>query len=100
MNRLLGTSIVSVFLATGTAALAFECVRPEASFDKPDGFPERALTMVVLTTLALRWRLGQGGPEPGNPSALAFARQGPERGFQRCREPRGGGRVLSCRRLL
>ncbi|MEO9576351.1 MAG: tripartite tricarboxylate transporter substrate binding protein [Tateyamaria sp.] len=47
MNRLLGTSIVSVFLATGTAALAFECVRPEASFDKPDGFPERALTMVV-----------------------------------------------------
>ena len=47
MNKLLGTSIVSVFLATGTAALAFECVRPEASFDKPGGFPERALTMVV-----------------------------------------------------
>ena len=47
MNKLLGTSIVSVFLATGTAALAFECVRGEASFDKPDGFPERALTMVV-----------------------------------------------------
>ena len=47
MNRLLGTSIVSVFLETGTAALAFECVRPETSFDKPDGFPERALTMVV-----------------------------------------------------
>ena len=47
MNKLLGSSIVSVFLATGTAALAFECVRGEASFDKPDGFPERALTMVV-----------------------------------------------------
>ena len=47
MKALLGTSLVTAFLAAGSAALAFECVRPEASFDKPAGFPERALTMVV-----------------------------------------------------
>ncbi len=47
MNRLLGTSLVSMFLAAGSAAAAFECKRAEASFDKPGGFPERALTMIV-----------------------------------------------------
>lgn len=47
MNKLLGTSLVSVFIAASSAAVAFECKRPEASFDKPGGFPERALTMVV-----------------------------------------------------
>ncbi|MEO0567950.1 MAG: tripartite tricarboxylate transporter substrate binding protein [Pseudomonadota bacterium] len=47
MKNLLGTSLVSILLTTGSAAVAFECVRTEASFDKPGGFPERALTMVV-----------------------------------------------------
>ena len=47
MNRLLGTSVVSMFLVVGSAAAAFECKRTEASFDKPGGFPERALTMIV-----------------------------------------------------
>lgn len=47
MNTRLGTAFVSFFLVAGSAAFAAECVRPEASFDKPDGFPERALTMVV-----------------------------------------------------
>ena len=47
MNKYLGTTVVSALLALGSAASAFECARPEASFDKPGGFPERALTMVV-----------------------------------------------------
>jgi len=36
-----------MFLVAGSAATAFECKRSEASFDKPGGFPERALTMIV-----------------------------------------------------
>ncbi|MEM8802296.1 MAG: tripartite tricarboxylate transporter substrate binding protein [Pseudomonadota bacterium] len=47
MNKRLGTAVVSIFLAAGSAAFAAECVRTEASFEKPGGFPERALTMVV-----------------------------------------------------
>lgn len=47
MNRLLGTAtFVAAILAAGTA-FAFECKRGEASMDKPGGFPERALTMIV-----------------------------------------------------
>jgi len=47
MNKLLGTAaFAAAMLAAGNAS-AFECKRTEASFDKPDGFPERALTMVV-----------------------------------------------------
>ncbi|MEO0864781.1 MAG: hypothetical protein AAFY39_09385, partial [Pseudomonadota bacterium] len=47
MTKLLGTAVFSAALALGGAAFAFECVRGEASMDKPGGFPERALTMVV-----------------------------------------------------
>ncbi|MCY4336115.1 MAG: tripartite tricarboxylate transporter substrate binding protein [Litoreibacter sp.] len=46
MNKLFGTTLVSMLFTAGTSYAA-ECVRPEASFDKPGGFPERALTMVV-----------------------------------------------------
>ncbi|MEM8775979.1 MAG: tripartite tricarboxylate transporter substrate binding protein [Pseudomonadota bacterium] len=47
MNKFFGTTLVSALIAVGSAATALECVRPEATFDKPSGFPERALTMVV-----------------------------------------------------
>ena len=47
MRRLLGTAAVAAVMLAGGAAAAFECKRPEASFEKPSGFPERALTMIV-----------------------------------------------------
>ncbi len=47
MKKFLGTvALTTVILASGTAS-AFECRRREASFAKPGGFPERALTMIV-----------------------------------------------------
>ncbi len=47
MKRLFSWALVPAFVAIGSTASAFECVRPEATFDKPGGFPERALTMIV-----------------------------------------------------
>ena len=47
MNKFLGTLAFATTMMAGGAAVAFECVRGEANFDKPGGFPERALTMVV-----------------------------------------------------
>jgi len=47
MKRLCGTAALVASMMAGGAAFAFECVRGEASMDKPGGFPERALTMVV-----------------------------------------------------
>ena len=47
MNKLLGTLAFAATVMAGTAGFAFECKRGEASMDKPGGFPERALTMIV-----------------------------------------------------
>jgi len=47
MKRLFGTAALVACIATGGTAFAFECKRGEAMMDKPSGFPERALTMVV-----------------------------------------------------
>jgi tripartite-type tricarboxylate transporter receptor subunit TctC len=47
MNKLLGTAVFSAAIALSGTAFAFECVVKEATMDKPGGFPERALTMVV-----------------------------------------------------
>jgi tripartite-type tricarboxylate transporter receptor subunit TctC len=47
MKRVLGTAAFVATMMAGGTAFAFECVRTEASMDKPGGFPERALTMVV-----------------------------------------------------
>ena len=47
MNKLLGTAAFVAALFTAGTISAFECKRSEASFDKPGGFPERALTMIV-----------------------------------------------------
>ena len=38
---------ISMMIAVGGSANAFECKVKEASMDKPGGFPERALTMIV-----------------------------------------------------
>lgn len=40
-------AIAAVTLAVSGSAYAFECKVKEASMDKPGGFPERALTMIV-----------------------------------------------------
>ena len=43
-----GTAVLAAAAMTmSSAALAFECAVTDASMDKPDGFPERALTMIV-----------------------------------------------------
>ena len=47
MNKLFGTAAFVAAMMAGGSAYAFECKRSEASMDKPGGFPERALTMVV-----------------------------------------------------
>ncbi|MEO0773613.1 MAG: tripartite tricarboxylate transporter substrate binding protein [Pseudomonadota bacterium] len=47
MNKFFGTVAVVAAIATAGSAVAFECKRSEASMDKPGGFPERALTMIV-----------------------------------------------------
>ena len=47
MNKFLGTATFVAAILAGGTAFAFECKRSEASFDKPGGFPERALTMIV-----------------------------------------------------
>ena len=47
MKKLFGTAAVAALVLSTGAASAFECKRPEASMDKPGGFPERALTMIV-----------------------------------------------------
>ena len=47
MNKLITTGVLAAALGIAGAANAFTCSVSEASMDKPDGFPERALTMVV-----------------------------------------------------
>ena len=47
MKKFLGTAAFVAVMLTGGTAFAFECKRGEASMDKPGGFPERALTMIV-----------------------------------------------------
>ena len=47
MKRLVGATAFSVACAFGGMAYSFECAVTEASMDKPGGFPERALTMIV-----------------------------------------------------
>ncbi|MGB1192437.1 MAG: tripartite tricarboxylate transporter substrate binding protein [Pseudomonadales bacterium] len=47
MKNLLGTVALTTAILASGAANAFECKRTDASFDKPGGFPERALTMIV-----------------------------------------------------
>ena len=40
-------ALVTSFVATASMSLAGECRVAEASMDKPGGFPDRALTMIV-----------------------------------------------------
>ncbi|MEM6467357.1 MAG: tripartite tricarboxylate transporter substrate binding protein, partial [Pseudomonadota bacterium] len=47
MKTLFGTTVLAATFALSTAAVAFQCPISEASMDKPGGFPERALTMIV-----------------------------------------------------
>ena len=47
MKKLFGTAVFSAAMALGGTAYAFECAVSEDMMDKPGGFPERALTMVV-----------------------------------------------------
>ena len=48
MNRLFGIGVAATMMMVASgAANAFECKVKEASMDKPGGFPERALTMIV-----------------------------------------------------
>ncbi|MEM1074194.1 MAG: tripartite tricarboxylate transporter substrate binding protein [Pseudomonadota bacterium] len=47
MKNNFGMAIFATAIAVGGSAYAFECPVPEASMDGPDGFPERALTMIV-----------------------------------------------------
>ena len=47
MKKIIGTAALCAAVMAGGSAFAFECKRGEASFDKPGGFPERALTMIV-----------------------------------------------------
>ena len=47
MNKFIGTAAFVAVMMAGGSAVAFECKRSEASMDKPGGFPERALTMIV-----------------------------------------------------
>ncbi len=48
MKKLLSFGVVAgMMLAVSGTAHAFECKVKEASMDKPGGFPERALTMIV-----------------------------------------------------
>jgi len=47
MKKLFGTAAVVALVLAGGTASAFECKRMEASMEKPAGFPERALTLIV-----------------------------------------------------
>ena len=47
MKKLFGSAVFSAAVALGGSAFAFECAVSEDMMDKPGGFPERALTMVV-----------------------------------------------------
>ncbi len=47
MKHRLGTAAFAAAMTLGSAAFAFECAVTDATFEKPGGFPERALTMVV-----------------------------------------------------
>ncbi len=47
MKKHFGTAVLAAAMAFGTSAAAFECKVTEASMDKPGGFPERALTLIV-----------------------------------------------------
>jgi len=51
MKKIFGTAAFAAALAIGGTANStahnFVCARGEASMEKPDGFPERALTMIV-----------------------------------------------------
>ena len=49
-------ALATSFAATASLSLAGECRVAEASMDKPDGFPDRALTMIVPYGLVV----GQG----------------------------------------
>ena len=46
-NLLLATAVASMMALSVSAANAFECKVKDASMDKPGGFPDRALTMIV-----------------------------------------------------
>ena len=47
MKKLVGTLAFAATVMAGSTGFAFECKRGEATMDKPGGFPERALTMIV-----------------------------------------------------
>mgnify|MGYP000117879293 CR=1 FL=1 len=47
MKHVMGTLAFAAAVLAGTSGFAFECKRTEATMEKPGGFPERALTMVV-----------------------------------------------------
>jgi len=48
MNKFFGIGVAAtMMMVAGSAANAFECKVKDASMDKPGGFPERALTMIV-----------------------------------------------------
>ena len=47
MRNIIGTAALCAAIMAAGSAYAFQCKRGEASFDKPGGFPERALTMIV-----------------------------------------------------
>ncbi|HCD63592.1 MAG TPA: hypothetical protein DEQ51_03585, partial [Alphaproteobacteria bacterium] len=46
-NLLSATAVASMMALSVSAANAFECKIKDASMDKPGGFPDRALTMIV-----------------------------------------------------
>jgi len=47
MKNILGTAAFAAAIAMGGTAYGFTCAVSETSMDKPGGFPERALTMIV-----------------------------------------------------
>ena len=47
MRNIIGTAALCAAMMAAGSAHAFECKRGGASFDKPGGFPERALTLIV-----------------------------------------------------
>ena len=47
MNKLLGTAAFAAAILAAGSVVAGDCKRSEAAFDKPGGFPERPLTMIV-----------------------------------------------------
>ncbi|WP_299143032.1 tripartite tricarboxylate transporter substrate binding protein [uncultured Tateyamaria sp.] len=47
MKKMFGTAVFAAALTMCGSAYAFQCAVGESSMDKPGGFPERALTMIV-----------------------------------------------------